>query len=70
MVGFLSLFKDKQNVVKKEEILFVHIPDDADENSVRQLNAKKAKDFAEFLDASKVYLNYGKDKYIEYDYTI
>ena len=70
MLGFFSLFKDRQNVVKKDEIYFVHVPDDANDDEIRELYSKLAKDFADFLDVNKVYLNFGKDKYIEYEYKI
>lgn len=69
MLGFLSLFKDKQNFVKKEEIYFVSIPDNLTQEEIKNRFSKEAKVFAEFLDANTVYLNYGKD-FIEYDYTI
>ncbi len=70
MIGFFSLFKDNQNFVKKEEILFVHIPDDATEEGIKIFCSQKALDFARKLNVDKVYLNYGKENYIEYDYTI
>ena len=70
MVGFFSLFKDNQNIVKKEEILFVHIPDDIVPDAIKEYCSKIALDFARKLDVDKIYLNYGKENFIEYDYSI
>lgn len=70
MIGFFSLFKDRQNVVKMNEIFFVHIPENSSDEEIKKRFSKHAKAFAEALDVNKVYLNFGKDNFIEYDYKI
>ena len=70
MIGFFSLFKDRQNRVKKEEIYFVSIPDNLNSEDIKKRFAKIAKLFAAKLDTHTVYLNYGEKDFIEYDYKI
>lgn len=68
MIGFFSLFKDNQNYVRKDQILFVHVPDDIPESEIKVRLSKMAKDFANKVDSNIVYLNYGKENFIKYEY--
>ena len=68
MIGFLSAYDENEKSVSKEKITFVHICSDSDED-VRQELSSTALQFARYYNLEKVYLFYGKDKKIEYDYS-
>lgn len=70
MLGFLSLSKDSEKVVKKAEIFFVHVPDFVSDDEIKVSLSKTAKIFADRFNTNKVYLNFGKDKFIEYEFKI
>lgn len=70
MIGFFSLFKDNQNYVDKKQITFVSIPDNLFEEDIKIRFSKLARDFANAVDSNKVYLLYGKDNFIEYEFKI
>lgn len=70
MLGFLSLSKDSKIVVKKDQIFFVHIPDNVSEDEIKMCLSKTAKTFADLFNTNKVFLNFGKDKVIEYEFKI
>ena len=69
-LGFFSLFKDNQNVVRKDQIYFVSVPDNLPPVDIKKRFSKIAKTFAEKVDSNKVFLNYGKENFIEYDFSI
>lgn len=70
MLGFFSKFKDRQNFVKKDEIFFVHIPEGLSPNDIKIRFSKIAQTFANKVNENHVFLNYGKENFIEYDFTI
>lgn len=71
MLGFFSqYYDDAKFIVMKGKLHFVHIPDGLSEQEIHDRFAQMAQAFANKLDANIVYLNYGKDNFIKYDYSI
>lgn len=68
MIGFLSKSIDASKKLKKDEIYFVSVPDGLSEEEVKVRFSKLAVNFANKTDSNVVYLNYGKDKTIKYEY--
>ena len=68
MIGFFSLSKDNSEFVKKDALYFVSIPDSLPPQVIHDRFAHIAQAFANQMDVNKVYLNYGKDESIEYEY--
>lgn len=68
MLGFLSNSIDTSKKFTKDEIYFVSVPDGLSEKEVKVRFAKLAVNFANKTDSNVVYLNYGKDKIIKYEY--
>ena len=70
MLGFFSLFCDGKEIVKKDHLYFVSIPDNLPEDEIRERFARLAQSFANKVDANIVFLNYGKEGSIRYEYKI
>lgn len=70
MLGFFCPFKDIKGKVTKDKVYFVSVPDNSKEDEIRMLTSKKARSFAEKLDLNEVYLHFGKEKIIKYDFTV
>lgn len=70
MIGFFSLYHDDKVVVMKDKLHFVHIPDELSKDEIEIQFAKMAKLMAEKFDANLIYLNFGKDDFIKYEYEI
>jgi len=69
MVGFLSAYDEDEKQASKEKISFIHIQADLDEDIKIEVSSL-ALAFARAFDLKKVYLFYGKDKKIVYDYSL
>lgn len=69
MIGFLSAFDENEKSAPKEKISFIHI---SSENSddIKNEVSPLALSFARQLQIEKVYLFYGKDEKIIYDYSL
>lgn len=71
MIGFFSAFDENVKEADKTKISFTHISsDDDNEEIVEQEMAPFALAFARHFNLEKVYLFYGKDKKIVYDYSL
>lgn len=71
MIGFFSqYYDDGKFIVMKDKLHFVHIPDGLSPEEIHDRFAQEAQVFANKLDANIVYLNYGKDEFIKYEYSI
>ena len=69
MIGFFSAYDENEKQVDKKKISFVHIK--TDDDSLVEIEMKPyARQFALNLNLEKVYLFYGKDKKIIYDYSL
>lgn len=69
MIGFLSAYSERAKHADKKKILFLHIISSIDED-VKIEVAPLALNFARAFKLKKVYLFYGKDKRIVYDYSL
>lgn len=69
MLGFLSAFDESELSGSKDKISFVHINAKNKEDIYREL-APSALALARKFDLKKVYLFYGKDGKIIYDYSL
>lgn len=69
MLGFLSAYDENEKSATKEKISFVHINSSSKKDVEIEMKAS-ALAFARKFDLSKVYLFYGKDKKIVYDYSL
>lgn len=71
MIGFFSAFDENEKQVDKTKLCFTHISTlDESEENVKEEMSGFALAFARYFKLDKVYLFYGKDKKIIYDYTL
>jgi hypothetical protein len=68
MLCFLSAVSEPSSKVMKENISFVSVPDSATEEEIKILISKKAKLFADYLNLNEVFLHFGKDNIIKYEF--
>lgn len=69
MIGFFSAYDENEKQADKKKITFVHIKE-IDDSLVEAEMRPYARQFALNLNLEKVYLFYGKDKKIVYDYSL
>lgn len=69
MIGFLSAYDENEKQASKEKITFIHI-DSLDREDIQKEVSPFALGFARKFDLEKVYLFYGKDEKIVYDYSL
>lgn len=69
MIGFLSAFDENEKSAEKEKISFLHLIAN-DEENIRLEASAVALAFARKFNLEKVYLFYGKDEKIVYDYSL
>lgn len=69
MIGFISAYDENEKSADKEKISFVHINSNNQED-IRIEMSPLALQFARKFDLEKVYLFYGKDEKLIYDYTL
>lgn len=69
MIGLLSAYDENEKQASKEKISFIHIDSKTDEDVEIEVSPL-ACNFARKLNLEKVYLFYGKDKKIIYDYSL
>lgn len=69
MLGFLSVYDENEKSASKEKISFVHIIASDDEDIQKEMSPM-ALAIARKFNVEKVYLFYGKDKKIIYDYSL
>ena len=69
MLGLLSAYDENDKSAKKEKIFFVHIIS-SDQEDIKKEIAPLSLQFARQLDLKKVYLFYGKDEKLIYDYSL
>lgn len=69
MIGFLSAYNENEKLVDKEKISFIHIISESEEDVMKEISPVSLA-FARKFDLKKVYLFYGKDLKIEYDYSL
>ena len=70
MLGFLSKTKSNKTLVNKESIYFISIPEGLSQEDIKDRFAQLAQTFANKMDVNTVYLIYGKDEFIKYEYSI
>lgn len=70
MIGFFSASNEAGKCFKKDTIYFVSIPDGLKSDDIKDRFASIAQLYANQMDVNKVYLNYGKDEFIVYEYSI
>lgn len=68
MIGFISAYDENEKSADKEKISFVHINSNNQED-VRIEMSRFACEFAKKFDLEKVYLFYGKDNKLIYEYS-
>lgn len=69
MIGFLSAYDENEKHADKEKITFVHFLSDNSEDIKIEMSEFACR-FANKFDLEKVYLFYGKDEKIVYDYSL
>lgn len=71
MIGFFSAYDENEKQADKTKLSFTHIQSlDQSEEEVKKEMAPFALAFARHFKIEKVYLFYGKDKKIVYDYKV
>lgn len=69
MIGFLSAFDEAEVIASKEKISIIHIESESDDDVFKEVSPM-ALAFSRYFELKKVYLFYGKDKKIIYDYSL
>lgn len=69
MLGFISAYDENEKSASKEKIFFVHI-NSSDKEDIEKEVAPIALQFARTLNLEKVYLFYGKDEKLTYEYAL
>lgn len=69
MLGFFSAYDENEKQVDKKKISFVHI-NSSNEEDIKQEMSHQAHIFANSINSDKVYLFFGKEGKIIYDYTL
>lgn len=69
MIGFLSAYDENEKQAAKDKIMFVHISSENQED-IKQEMSPIACSFARQLNLEKVYLFYGKDEKLIYEYSL
>lgn len=69
MIGFLTKEQDVEKIIKNDEFLFVHVPDNLSIEEVKICLTKQAFCYAEKLNLNEVFLYFGKD-IIKYEFSL
>lgn len=69
MIGILTAYDENEKQAQKEKISFVHINSE-NSDDVRIEMSEPAVRFANKFNLEKVYLYFGKDEKIVYDYSL